>query len=118
MKTRWKILIAVGIFMVLSCAISLLTIRVGSENKLEAYKKLLREKGEKLEISEVAPPPVAAEENCADAVKLAFASIGSANVKVPGEMRMVAPGKAMIGWMQPVASNTDFTNVWEDLTVE
>ena len=104
--------------MVLSCAISLLTIRVGSENKLEAYKKLLREKGEKLEISEVAPPPVPAGENCADAVKLAFGSIGMANVKVPGEMRMVAPGKAMVGWMQPMASNTDFTNAWEDLAAE
>jgi hypothetical protein len=33
-------------------------------------------------------------------------------------MKMVAPGKAMVGWMQPLARSSDFTNAWEDLTAE
>src|SRR5471032_3687800 len=101
MKARWKILIAVGIFMALSCAVSFLTMRIQPENEAEAYKKLLREKGEKLEISEVLPPPVPPESNSVNAVEDAFGMFGSGSEKIPDAMKMVAPGKAMIGWMQP-----------------
>jgi hypothetical protein len=118
MKTRWKILIAAGIFMALSCAVSFVTMRVQPENKVEAYKKLLRDKGEKLEISEVLPPPVPAESNSVEAVGDAFRMFGSGSEKVPDAMKMVAPGKAIIGWRQPEVRGSEFTNSWEDFAAE
>jgi hypothetical protein len=123
MKARWKILIAVGIFMALSCAVSFLTMRLQPENEVEAYKKLLREKGEKLEISEVLPPQVPAESNSVDAVEDAFGMFGSSSGKIPDAMKMVAPGKAMVGWMQPEVhgydnSGSNFTNSWDDFAAD
>jgi hypothetical protein len=114
MKTRWKILIAVGIFMGVSCAVSFVMMRVQPENQVEAYKKFLREKGEKLEISKVLPPPVSPGNNCADAVEDAFRTFSSGGGKIPNTMQMVAPGKAMTGWARPDVRGYDFTNSWED----
>jgi hypothetical protein len=114
MKTRWKILIAAGIFLVLLAASMMLSAHFKPENELEAYKKLLREKGEKLEIGEVLPPSVAPESNSVDAVEDAFRMFGSSAENVPDAMKMVAPGKALVGWMQPNVRGYDFTNSWDD----
>jgi hypothetical protein len=118
MQTRWKIFIAVALFMVLSGGISLLTMRVQPEGKVEAYKKLLREKGEKLAISEVLSPPVPAESNSVNAVEDAFRLFVSGSEKIPAAMRMIAPGKALTGWRQPEARGYDFTNSWDEFTAE
>ena len=53
MKARWKILIAAGNLLVLLAASMMMSVHFQPENEVEAYKKLLRAKGEKLEISEV-----------------------------------------------------------------
>ena len=53
MKLRWKILIGVGILIILMAASLSVTMHVQPEGELEAYKKSLRDKGEKLELSEV-----------------------------------------------------------------
>jgi len=84
------------------------------QSEVEAYKKFLIEHGEKLELAELVPPPVPAESNCADAVRSAFVMFGSGTKGVPNAMKMVVPGKAMVGWMQPEACSYDFTNAWED----
>jgi hypothetical protein len=123
MKARWKILITVGIFLAVFIGIWLVTIHVQPENEVEVYKKLLREKGEKLEISEVLPPPVSAESNSVNAVEDAFGMFGSGSGKIPDAMKMVAPGKAMVGWTQPEAhgydnSGSDFTNSWDDFAAD
>jgi hypothetical protein len=122
MKARWKILIAVAVFMALSCAVSLLTMHVQPENEVEAYKKALRGKGEKLEISEVLPPPVPPESNSVDAVEDAFRMSGSGSGKIPNAMKMVALGKAMVGWMQSDVrgsdDGSDFTNSWDDFAAD
>jgi hypothetical protein len=120
MKTRWKILIAVGIVMALSCAVSFVTMRIQPANEVEAYKKLLREKGEKLEISEVLPPPVAPASNCVSLVEAAFNLFvpgGEAYTNLPLTMQMIAPGKAMVGWAQPDLREMDsagYTNSWDN----
>jgi hypothetical protein len=114
MKRRWKILIALGVLLVLLAASLSVTMHVQPANELEAYKKLLRAKGEKLELSEVIPPPVAPESNSVDAVQDAFRMFGSGNENIPYAMEMVAPGKALIGWKQPDARGYDFTNSWDD----
>ncbi|HSY16925.1 MAG TPA: hypothetical protein VK815_01260 [Candidatus Acidoferrales bacterium] len=118
MKTRWKILIGVGIFLLLAMASAWMTAHHRPQSAVEAYKKLLREKGEKLEISEVSPPPVPAESNSVEDVRAAFRMIGSSDAKIPFAMKLVAPGKAMVGWRQPEAVGDDFTNSWEDLAAE
>jgi hypothetical protein len=118
MKTRWKILIAVAVFLAVFTGIWLVTMHVQPENEVEAYKKTLREKGEKLEISEVLPPPVPAESNGVAVVQSAFALFSPLSdewTNLPSAMRMVAPGKAMIGWAQPDVRGYDFTNSWENI---
>jgi len=114
MKDRWKILIGLAVFLALACAFSLMKMRVQPENQVEAYKKQLREKGEKLGISEVLPPPVPPESNSVTAVEDAFRMFGSVSEQIPDAMKMVSPGRAMIGWRQPDARGYDFTNSWDD----
>jgi len=123
MKARWKILIAGGIFLVLLAASMMFSTHFQPENEVEAYKKLLRDKGEKLEISEVLPPPVAPESNSLDAVEDAFRLSGSSSGKIPNAMQMVAPGKAMAAWMQPDVrgydgSGNNMTNSWNDFAAD
>ncbi len=109
---------AIAIFLAAFAGLWLVTMRIQPEREVEAYKKLLRAKGEKLEISEVLPSPVAPESNSVLAVEEAFRLFGSGNEKIPDAMKMVAPGKAMIGWMQPEARSWDFTNSWEDFAAD
>jgi hypothetical protein len=118
MKARWKILTALAVFLAVFTGIWLLTLHVGPADDVEAYKKLLDEKGEKLAISEVLPPPVPPESNSVDAVEDAFRLSGSGNEITPGAMKMVAPGKAMVAWLQPDVRGYDFTNSWDDLSAE
>ena len=118
MKTRWKILVGGGIVLLLLAASLLISGHYQPASALEAYKKSLRDQGEKLELSEVLPPSVPDASNCVEAVRAAFGSLGSGPEKVPYAMLGVAPGKAMIGWAQPEARNFDFTNSWEEFTPE
>ncbi len=118
MKARWKLLIGMGIFFMLLAASLMVTTHFQPENEVEAYKKILRDRGEKLEIGEVLPPPVAPESNSVNAVEAAFRMLGSGSEKIPDAMKMVAPGKALIGWMQPEACGYDFTNSWDDFAAE
>ncbi len=113
MKTRWKILVAVVIFLAVLIGVWLLSMHVQPENAVEAYKKELREKGEKLEISEVTPPPVPDEKNGADILDNAWALMTPGNMLIPG-MKTVAPGKDTPAWAQPDARDSDFTNTWDD----
>ena len=122
MKTRWKILIAAGIILLLAAASAWVTAHHQPQNAVEDYKKLLRAQGEKLEISEVLPPSVPASENCVDAVRMAFGSFGSAGVMLPRVMQMVSPGKALAAWQQPDVRDAngshDTTNAWADFAAE
>ena len=115
MKRRWKILIALGIFIVLMTASLTVTMRVQPEREVDAYKKLLRDKGEKLELSEVVPH-ISSEDNSADAVENAFRMFPSSDDQVPNAMEMVAPGKALAAWQQPDVRGWDFTNSWPEFS--
>lgn len=96
----------------------MMTVRFQPENEVAAYKKFLREHGEKLEISEVLPPPVPPESNSVAAVEEAFRLFGSSYAKLPDAMKMIAPGKALVGWRQPDARGDDFTNSWDDFSAD
>ncbi|HZI31070.1 MAG TPA: hypothetical protein VFF11_01945, partial [Candidatus Binatia bacterium] len=113
MKARWKILIAVGIFSALLAASMMISGHFQPENAVDRYKQSLRDQGEKLQISELIPPPVPAESNSVDAVRDAFQMLVPGDDNIPDAMQMVAPGRAMVGWAQPDARGYDFTNSWE-----
>ena len=117
MKLGWKILIIVGIFVVVFTGIWLMTMNIQPENGVEAYKKSLRERGEKLEISEVLPPVVAPESNGVELVEAAFKLLPPADdwSNQPAAMQIILPGKALIGWQQPDLREfgyMGYTNSW------
>jgi hypothetical protein len=114
MKRRWKILIGLGILLVLLCASLFVSQHVQPANEVEAYKKLLRAKGEKLDWAELVTRPASAENNSADAVQKALATFDSGSELMPYAMQSVGPGRALVGWQQPDARNSDFTNSWEE----
>ncbi len=118
MKTRWKILIIVGVFLLVMAVVGLLTAHVQPQSEVEAYKKLLRERGEKLAISEVASPRIPMESNSLDSVEQAFRLFGSDEQKIPAAMQMVAPGKALTGWKQSEVRGFDFTNSWDEFIAD
>src|ERR1700744_1040275 len=120
MKTRWKICLAVTIFLGIFIGIWAMTMHVGPEHEVAAYKKELRDRGEKLQISEVMPAPVMAESNGMETAEMAFKALGNGGVQnsefIP-TMKMIAPGRAMIGWMQPVLGERTahgYSNSWEN----
>jgi hypothetical protein len=116
MKTRWKMVIAAGAFVTLMVAGLLLNSHYQPSNAVEAYMKSLRERGEKLDLDEVLPPPVPEESNCLAVVQDAFRLFVPGDIKNPAAMKMVAPGKALVGWQQPEVRGYDFTNSWADFS--
>lgn len=88
------------------------------QSEVESYKKFLRDHGEKLTIDELLPTPTPAASNSLDTVQSAFALFGSGSEDIPAAMKMVAPGRAMVGWRQPLACGYEFTNSWEDFSAK
>jgi hypothetical protein len=86
----------------------------GAEN----YKRQLLAAGEKLTVDELIPPPVPPEQNSAAIFLKAADEIKRhptlLDTNPPGAMRMVAPGKAMIGWTMPDIRSDEATNTWEE----
>lgn len=127
MKKWWaKVLLGLGVVL-LVLWVMLLTSSIHSKSALDQYKDQLRAAGEKLNIDELLPPPVEPEKNGASLFDDASRYMGPYAVGVlgtnePPAMRMVAPGKAMIGWQQSeiVAFLTSgfITNSWDDIERE
>lgn len=123
MSHRWKIFIAVAVVMLVLTGVWVATMSLVPSNDVDAYKKMLIAKGEKLKISEVLPPSVPGAQNGVDIVNQAFRlliSTGEEPSNMPPAMRGVAPGKAMLGFEQPDVRDYDSTNSWsnEMLVVE
>ena len=87
------------------------------------YRKQLIAAGEKLSVKELIPPPPAKEDDGAELFYRANALIPSngknlISTNPPHAIRMVAPGKAMIGWQQNELLGNKVTNSWDDLAGE
>lgn len=104
MKTRWKILIG------LAAALGIVFVTaVAHHFQLKAavnrYRAELKAKGELIELAAVLPPSLSKEKNAAqfftNAVFALNTNQGVLWSNQPPVMRMVSPGKAMVGWMQP-----------------
>ncbi len=111
----------------------LLVFHFRSKSSVERYKNQLRAQGEKLNIGDLLFPRAEPENNGAELFNKASAYffysefLGS---NPPPAMRMVAPGKAMVGWRQteivsmnsvdaPGKSGVGFaTNSWKELQKE
>jgi hypothetical protein len=88
---------------------------------VEKYIAELKAKGEPLELAQVIPPPVPPDKNGVPFITNALATLKSKSVtasNTPPAMRMVAPGKAIIGWQQSNIIGFDATNTWKDLGQE
>jgi hypothetical protein len=112
MNRRWKILLALALFLAMAAASGLLSLHFQPGNELDTYKRLLRDQGEKLTLAEVLPAPAATEENSANSLQDAAALFSTA-ADNSSAMQMVGPGRAEIGWTQPDVRGYDFTNSWE-----
>jgi hypothetical protein len=118
---RRKILIVVG-----AALAAVVLIPVIRHYQLKAavnrYRAELKAKGEPMELAQVIPPTLTPEQNSA-AFFLKAASLLDTNWNVlgsnpPPAMRMVAPGKAMIGWQQPdvrESGKNGPTNSWLEI---
>ena len=117
LRHRWKILIGIVVVLISLTAVELATIGTGPKEEVEAYKKSLIAKGEKLEISQLLPLPIPPEQNGADIVIEALNMLTSADYEesnsVPA-MQMVAPGKAIVCFEQPEIRSENFTNSWSN----
>jgi hypothetical protein len=117
MSRHWKIIIALaGLFLLIaSSAVVSLRIQPGSE--LENYQQLLRQRGEKLTLAELLPPPATAEDNSADLFQTA-AGLFNTGIDNYAAMQMVGPGRAAVCWRQADVRSSDFTNTWEQYRAE
>jgi len=83
------------------------------------YRAELVRKGEKLDVSELLPPPVTPESNGAPALMVAVMKLpkGTTSEISPMGMKLIAPGRAVVGWRQPDlrAPASEETNTWEQL---
>jgi hypothetical protein len=123
MKKWWvKLLLVLGV-VVLALAVLITTSSVHSKNAVERYKDQLRAAGEKMDFKDLIPPHVDPNKNGRELFLQAFTSLaptanGMLSTNTPYAMRMVAPGKAVVGWQQPEIV-PDFgmpvTNTWADL---
>jgi hypothetical protein len=89
------------------------------EWELADYRKDLARKGEKLDLDEVLPRPTSPEANGARIFQKASGLFmltsrpGLLETNPPQAMRMVAPGKAVLGWRERDLHD-EGTNSWED----
>ena len=120
MSRHRKFLVAVGI--ILGVAILLPVIRhYQLRFAVDSYRAELKAKGEPMELAQALPPPVPTNQNNAPlflkAVSLFNTNDTVLNSNQPPTMRMVAPGKALVGWQQCDVCEYvhEPTNTWQDI---
>lgn len=117
MKSRRRILPKAAAVVVIISVALLWVVHYRGKSALEKYKQELVAAGEKLTIEELTPKPNAdgqkASTEFSKAVS-ALTQVGVLNSNYPPSMKMVALGRAMIGWQQPDIRNSYGTNSWDD----
>jgi hypothetical protein len=117
MSRRRKIWVAVGSILGLVILVPIIH-HYQLRFALESYIAELKAKGEPMELEKVIPSPVPPEQNGASLITNALANLKYESVagsNAPPAMRMIGPGKAMIGWQQSDICGFKETNRWEDL---
>ena len=118
MKTRWKILIGLAAVLVI-VVLGAVAHHFQLKAAVNRYRAELKAKGEPVELVEVIPPPVPSNENWVQLFTNAILLLNTNNSVLssnePSMMRMVAPGKAMVGWQQPDVRQYGATNSWAEI---
>jgi len=114
-----KVLIAIGILILIA-----ILIPIGHHYQLRfttnAYIAQLKARGETMDLAQVRPPPVPADQNSADTFRRAI-TLFSSDLSLLNQnnsydcMKMIAPGKAMVFPDQPLALTHNATNSWEEV---
>jgi hypothetical protein len=96
-----------------------------AKGKIEAYRRELKAKGEKLEIAELVPTHSVNDfSNSASLLRVAshLRTHSPSPSNLPPVMKLVAPGKALVSWQQSVLPNyaptEQCSNVWPGLSLE
>ena len=116
MRRRWKIVIAAAVVLPVLIWLWIGNLGSASEKEVEAYKKSLIARGEKLEISQILPPPVPPAQNGADVFNQAAGLLtdpANDEPQLVPAMRMIGPGSAIVCFREPDVRSYDFTNSWE-----
>lgn len=93
------------------------------KHQLDRYRTQLTAQGEKLTLAELLADHKVPDQNGASAFLSAIPHLNTRGVvgtNAPPMMRLVAPGKALIGWQVPqlVYGGQHVTNRWEDLAAD
>jgi hypothetical protein len=115
MNTRRKVFIGVAVILsliVLAAVVRHYQLRFA----VARYVAQLKARGEPTSLADLLSAPTPPDQNGAEfliqgAARLA-PSWNAMGTNPPSPMRMVAPGKAMIGWAQPDIRTSDGTNSW------
>jgi hypothetical protein len=116
----WKRITALVLLVLLAGTLAIIwAVRARS---VARYQQQLLLAGEKLKLEDVLPPLTPADQNGVAAFRQAMPAWRSSGTNLldrnpPAAMHMLAPGKAMIGWMQPDI-RSDGTNTWSQVETE
>jgi hypothetical protein len=120
MRTRRKILIAVGIALGVAILIPIIhhyQLRAATES----YIAELKAKGEPMELAQLIPPTLPPESNSADILLHAAAQFDPVEnwqeTNYANGMMPVAPGKAIVCWQQSEIHDEDGTNSWNNVMI-
>jgi hypothetical protein len=115
--SRRKIFVGLGIVVGLALIFYVMA-HSRTDGALEAYKRELRAKGEKLTIAELTPPTPTNGPNAAPALmNLAGQLRLNDSNRVP-VATLMSPGHLRVAWQQEILPTEDKTNVWPQLAAE
>jgi hypothetical protein len=121
LKRLFKILLKVLLLLFVLLFVFLLFERVRGEISLAAYKRELAAKGETLDIHKLLAPPVADADNGAPEFLRIAALIRYGKVLTlhsPPKMKLIAPGKAMVGFRENVWVDDKTNYTWEEVALD
>jgi len=117
MKTLRKIFIVIAVLLSVAVIASILR-HYQLRFAVARYVAQLKAEGEPMDLAHLLPAPTAPDQNGAPVflkgAALLAPSWNALGTNPPSAMRMVAPGKAMIGWAQPDIRDAEVTNSWAD----
>lgn len=120
-KRRLKILLFILLTPIVLLCVFLLIERVRGQISLSRFKRELAAKGETLDIHKLIAPPVADADNGASEVLRLKALIQEGKViprNYPPKMKLIAPGKAMVGFRENFWIDEKATNTWEEVSLD
>jgi hypothetical protein len=121
LKRRLKVLLKFLFLLFVVLFVFLLIERWRGQISLARYKRVLAIKGETLDVRKLLAPPVADADNGASDLMRLDAMIHEGKIipkNYPPKMKLIAPGKAMVGYRETFWVEEKVTNTWEDVSLD